>query len=344
MKSANGSRSIKRQDVAQRLYLNIFSITFSIAIIICGLISTQATAASFDCKKASTWLEKTVCANPELSKLDEQMAKAYQDALKSLSPEGQKETKQYQKQWLKMISSSSNSEDGLKNQYKERIKQLQHILIKFPDHVFRNVYVDDSKTDKTCETDASVDKELTYPQIEYPRNENEKFWNSLISQKAIDGYKGYKNEECTNIFYSCTIIFNNKRLISGYCRDYSYDHGALHAIATAGCLNWLLETRQELQIADLFDNKTDWRNKLSLSISQKKKEQEAHDGTKLTAPGEDVNTGLMDISNINSKEWMISKEGLSFRLTAWNYFAFITIDWKILEPYLSKKGRLLIFD
>src|SRR5208337_1331573 len=69
-----------------------------------GLLSTQANAASFDCKKAASWVEKTVCSNPQLSKLDEQMAKAYHDALASLSPEGQKETKQYQKQWLDTLS------------------------------------------------------------------------------------------------------------------------------------------------------------------------------------------------------------------------------------------------
>jgi len=75
-----------------------------IVVILFGLLSTQATAASFDCNKATTWLEKTVCSNPELSKLDEELAKAYHDALASLSPEGQKETKQYQRQWLKELS------------------------------------------------------------------------------------------------------------------------------------------------------------------------------------------------------------------------------------------------
>jgi uncharacterized protein len=69
-----------------------------ITIILFGLLSTQTNAASFDCHKATTWLEKTVCSNPELSKLDEELAKAYHDALTSLSPEGQQETKQYQRQ------------------------------------------------------------------------------------------------------------------------------------------------------------------------------------------------------------------------------------------------------
>src|SRR5208337_5111845 len=133
-----------------------------------GLLSTQANAASFDCKKAATWVEKTVCSNPELSKLDDEMAKAYHDALASLSPEGQKETKQYQKQWLKEISyvkakndkfysehkefsnkSSRNTIDDLKKAYEDRIEQLQNAIVKLGERTFRNVYVNHSEADKT---------------------------------------------------------------------------------------------------------------------------------------------------------------------------------------------------
>ncbi len=41
------------------------------------LLSTYANSASFDCNKAATWVEKTVCDSPELSKLDDTMAKKY---------------------------------------------------------------------------------------------------------------------------------------------------------------------------------------------------------------------------------------------------------------------------
>ena len=41
-----------------------------------------ANAANFDCKKAMTEAEKTICGSPELSKLDKELAKAYREALK----------------------------------------------------------------------------------------------------------------------------------------------------------------------------------------------------------------------------------------------------------------------
>jgi uncharacterized protein len=39
-------------------------------------------AASFDCSKASTLIENAICTNPELSRQDELLARAYQAALK----------------------------------------------------------------------------------------------------------------------------------------------------------------------------------------------------------------------------------------------------------------------
>ncbi|MGM8900630.1 lysozyme inhibitor LprI family protein, partial [Psychrobacter sp. 1Y4] len=45
------------------------------------LLSTYANSASFDCNKAATWVEKTVCESSELSKLDDTMAKKYKSNL-----------------------------------------------------------------------------------------------------------------------------------------------------------------------------------------------------------------------------------------------------------------------
>jgi uncharacterized protein len=331
-------------------------VTLFTFILFFGLLSTQANAASFDCHKATTWLEKTVCSDPELSQLDDQLAKAYHDALASLSPEGQEETKQYQRRWLKEISPhcearakvrlEHSTAKCLQGNYERRIKALQQILTKFPDRIFRKVYIDHSKIDTTCDYNALVELGLLYPQIENPRDKNEKFWNSFISQKAIDGFKSEENAECTDISDIYVVSFSNKHLISCDNSDYMYDHGLLHGIAGGSFLNWLLETRRELQASDLFDDKTDWRNKLAALITQKKKEQEDADGSRYIAPGEDLDSGLLDVNKITPNGWLISKDGLGFRLCAWNFShcVLITIDWKTLDPYLSKNGRSLIYD
>ena len=53
----------------------------TISIVGISLLSTHTNAASFDCNKASTWLEKTICRSSELSKLDEALAKKYRKDL-----------------------------------------------------------------------------------------------------------------------------------------------------------------------------------------------------------------------------------------------------------------------
>lgn len=63
------------------------------------LFFSGAHAASFDCAKASTKVESIICNIPDISALDEDLAKSYKAALLDQSKAG--EIKQTQKQWLK---------------------------------------------------------------------------------------------------------------------------------------------------------------------------------------------------------------------------------------------------
>lgn len=62
-------------------------------------LAVKVQGASFDCEKAGTEVEKLICADSELSKLDEEMGKTYAEALKEFSvPEA---LKLRQRQWFK---------------------------------------------------------------------------------------------------------------------------------------------------------------------------------------------------------------------------------------------------
>jgi uncharacterized protein YecT (DUF1311 family) len=325
----------------------------SISIIIIALfsfLSTQAIAASFDCKKAASWVEKAVCSNPELSKLDEEMAKAYHDALANLSPEGQKETKQYQKQWLKEIPKYckarlklkfvDDTDECLKDVFKERNTQLQQSLIKFPGRIFRNVHVSHSEANEACQY-LFVERKLIYPQMENPRDENEKFWNTHISQKASDDYKIEADEDrCTNINEEYTVSFSNKHFISLQGWLFWYAHGAPHGYKDVKTISWLLEAKRELQASDLFDDKTGWRTKLAALVSQKLKENKK-DSYEIKP------SALMNIVT-SQGHWVVLKDGLGIQFVEYELGSrtapLISIDWKALEPYLSKNGRSLIYD
>lgn len=92
------------------------------------LLSTHANAASFDCNKAASWVEKTVCDSPELSKLDNVMAKKYRTNLNNVANE--EDSKSYknnviidQKLWLNFQRNTCKSEECLIREYKEYIEE-----------------------------------------------------------------------------------------------------------------------------------------------------------------------------------------------------------------------------
>lgn len=64
-----------------------FSVTAAMAMAVGAASSTagSASAASFDCKKAKSKVDKLICATPELSKADDELGAAFNEALKALA-------------------------------------------------------------------------------------------------------------------------------------------------------------------------------------------------------------------------------------------------------------------
>jgi uncharacterized protein YecT (DUF1311 family) len=85
-------------------------------------IAGNIDAASFDCGKATSDIEKIICSNEELSKLDESLNKAYLKALER--PDIRKQMIESQKQWLKNERNACKNAECLKKTYETRIKEL----------------------------------------------------------------------------------------------------------------------------------------------------------------------------------------------------------------------------
>ncbi len=84
-------------------------------------MALNAHAASFDCSKASTYVEKEICNNERLSTLDEILAENYKFMLAANIGEGAvKDLRQTQKQWLKQRNRCATS-DCIENAYLTRI-------------------------------------------------------------------------------------------------------------------------------------------------------------------------------------------------------------------------------
>ncbi|WP_423174583.1 lysozyme inhibitor LprI family protein [Stenotrophomonas maltophilia] len=82
-------------------------------------------AASFDCARAGTAMERTICASPELSALDEELGVVYQSAL--TDDENGNALRLSQRGWLRNVRSQCRS-DGttcLIAVYKQRISEIR---------------------------------------------------------------------------------------------------------------------------------------------------------------------------------------------------------------------------
>lgn len=78
--------------------------------------------ASFDCSKASTVAEKTICASQTLSGLDEELEKVYESSLKrSDNPDM---VRNQQQRWLRTVRDRCRDEVCLKNAYENRLSEL----------------------------------------------------------------------------------------------------------------------------------------------------------------------------------------------------------------------------
>ncbi|HMB56881.1 MAG TPA: lysozyme inhibitor LprI family protein [Arenimonas sp.] len=117
-------------------------------------LTASAQAASFDCRKAASKIEKNICADPELSRLDEQMAVAYKHALGAWQGSAANYVRMDQRDWLTGIRRAADptldtDEIGdklcegpllpcLRKNYRERIAVLEG-----PSYGSSGVYVRD---------------------------------------------------------------------------------------------------------------------------------------------------------------------------------------------------------
>lgn len=94
---------------------------------LCALIASLVTpsgifAASFDCEKAASKIEKLICSDDELSQLDESLSEAYLQALERANIKQQ--IIESQREWLKYERNLCQTVECMKKAYVTRINEL----------------------------------------------------------------------------------------------------------------------------------------------------------------------------------------------------------------------------
>lgn len=82
-------------------------------------------AASFDCAKAATKVEKLICSTPSLSKLDSDLAEIYKDAIRKDAS-----LRQEQLGWMKERNKCIDAA-CLESSYKDRLDDLTNFIVRF---------------------------------------------------------------------------------------------------------------------------------------------------------------------------------------------------------------------
>lgn len=92
--------------------------------IVCVAVTQPGRAASFNCGKAASKVEKLICADAELSKLDEKLAEVYSKASKEEHDE--EKLQRQQQMWLQERNRCTDI-PCLRDRYQQRIAKLNEI-------------------------------------------------------------------------------------------------------------------------------------------------------------------------------------------------------------------------
>lgn len=103
--------------------LKIFRIAAAIYI---ALGFTSALAASFDCSKASTHIEREICEDEDLSDLDEHLAKYFMTLMSSSTVGDAAQLRHSQRQWLTGVRNQCLDNECIKLAYRARLAELRN--------------------------------------------------------------------------------------------------------------------------------------------------------------------------------------------------------------------------
>ena len=99
----------------------------AIIAIVVTFLATEINAASFDCKKAKSELEHTICDHPKLSQLDTELGTIYQNLLQKLVKSEVERLRQRQRRWLESRQNNCDvkNPDCLVTLYQQRVTTLE---------------------------------------------------------------------------------------------------------------------------------------------------------------------------------------------------------------------------
>lgn len=327
----------------------LFGLALGVALLPVSLMggAPGAAAASFDCGRAESQVEKAICASPELGRLDEVLARAYATALGGLGDAAKAVIQADQRQWLgfaalactpdaRPFSAALTEEQQgcLGSVYRGRIARLGESRMEGEWRVYpRTSYglVDDPDPDVY---QGVATKEVSSPRIDEESQVAEAF-NDLMDEAGAVARPdpGSEDYETSDIMVTTTIDSVATRRISITTNAYWMGHGAAHGNYAITHAHYLTDQMRMLEADDLF-NGAGWQEALGQMALEEL--DRTLDGGIWDDARADVPVAAADPSR-----WSLADEGLQIVFQPYEVTAYaagaptVTIGWERLTEYLA---------
>ena len=331
----------------------------NICLLLSLLVSNAAVAASFDCTKAKTPQEKAICASPELSAADDQMAAAYKAALAGATPEMVGKVREGQRVWLRAIADhcvipgsahQTALAECLLGYYQTRTAELQRLTGTNHD-AFITQFIYLTWPDAPGEG-SDLEENPGYGTLKatWPESTNDtpewKTWNKAVeaatqSMAAIpDGEKSPSGEWLDRWAadgeseVGASVGFYSEELVTASIGIEGMGHSAGHPGGSSIEFNWLLKQKRELRPEDVFREDSQWEQVIEALCS---KELQESDSDRLYDDWEKALTKVV----LDSRNWQLDSEGLTIEFPEYTVapraspVGPVMIPWATLRPLLQ---------
>lgn len=311
------------------------------------VLSAPAQAASFDCARASTEVEKAICANPELSRSDEVLARAYATALGGLSDEAKAAMQAGQREWLGFaalacttdarpftMALTDEQQGCLNSVYRSRISDLAQSRMEGDWRVYpRTSYslIDDPDPDVY---QGVATKQVSSPRIDEGSTIANAF-NTLMDEADAAAQPDPRSEDypTADTMEATSIKSVGSHRISLAIDSYWMGHGAAHGNYAITYAHYLTEKRRMLEAGDLFTGEG-WEEALG-RMALEELDRTVEGGIWEESRG-DVPAAAADPSR-----WNLGDDGLEITFQPYEVTAYaagaptVTIGWDKLADYLA---------
>lgn len=337
-----------------RLFLLLLSlVTLGIAA------PLPAVGASFDCSKASTPFERAICDNPDLSALDERLAKTYATAAGGLSEPALEQLRIGQRSWLTYAQQACtrNAEPLTRGSYDERGLSCLADLFSSRSRVLESSRMMDGRRfypvgqySAVVDPYEAEDPDSSWPVAQHELamvqlDSDESFaasFNQYVTDEAEEmagpqvGSETVVDDSSTDSIHSLTIeeLAGDGR-ITLLANTYWYGHGAAHGNWTISYRHYLVEEGRAIVANDLFAARGWEKALLRLAVAALREEHGDMlmlDDTKYIAQSV-IDPARWDLSD--SYDLIIQFQ--PYEVAAYAYGApTARISWAELEPYLAE--------